>query len=92
MVRIQDSRGAFPAPRQKRLLYPNELRLDTLSTKHTQIDWQRQIAKREIILDTTDTMSAYLLKPEILGLLDAKKHPTYRMILDLMWTTGARIS
>ncbi|WP_231580251.1 site-specific integrase [Spongiibacter sp. IMCC21906] len=33
-----------------------------------------------------------MLKPEVLGLLDAEKHPTYRLILGLMWTTGARIS
>ncbi|MEJ2406331.1 MAG: hypothetical protein P8171_18945 [Candidatus Thiodiazotropha sp.] len=29
---------------------------------------------------------------EVLGLLRAEKHPTYRLILDLIWTTGARIS
>lgn len=92
MAQIQDSRGAFPVPRQKLLFYPNELRLDTLSTKHTQIDWQRLIAKLEMVLDTLDTMPAYLLKPEILGLLEAEKHPTYRLILDLIWSTGARIS
>ena len=37
-------------------------------------------------------MPSYLLKPEVLALLDADKHPTYRLILDLMWTTGARVS
>lgn len=88
MVRIQDSGGAFPAPRTKRLFYPNEPHLDTFPIQ----DWKRLIGKREIILDTVDTMPAYLVKPEILGLLDAEKHPTYCLILDLMWTTGARIS
>ena len=92
MVRIQDSGGAFPAPRPKRLFYPNEPRLDTFPIQHVQIDWKRLIAKREMVLDTVEAMPAYLLKPEILGLLDAEKHPTYRLILDLMWTTGARIS
>ncbi|MCG7946748.1 MAG: site-specific integrase [Candidatus Thiodiazotropha taylori] len=56
------------------------------------IDWDRLIAKRPLILETVDQMPVYLLKPEILGLLDAEKDPTYRLILDLMWTTGARIS
>jgi len=88
MVRIQDSGGAFPAPRPKRLFYPNEPRLDTFPIQHVQIDWKRLIAKREMVLDTVEAMPAYLLKPEILGLLDAEKHPTYRLILDLMWTTG----
>lgn len=92
MVRIQDSGGALPAPRPKRLFYPNEPRLDTFPIQHVQIDWKRLIAKRDMVLDTVDTMPAYLLKPEILGLLDAEKHPTYRLIDDLMWTTDARVS
>ncbi|MFA0812776.1 tyrosine-type recombinase/integrase [Microbulbifer epialgicus] len=57
-----------------------------------QIDWDRLIAKRSAVLETIDTMPVYLLKPEILQLLDAEKHPTYRLIFDLIWTTGARIS
>ena len=92
MERIQDSRGAFPASRPKRRFYPNEPRLDTFPIQHVQIDWQRLMAKHELVLDTVDAMPTYLLKPEVLGLLDAGKHPTYRLILDLMWTTGARIS
>ena len=56
------------------------------------IDWDRLIAKRPTVLATIDDMPAYLLKPEVLALLDEEKHPTYRLILDLMWTTGARIS
>ncbi len=50
------------------------------------------MAKRPTVLQTIDAMPTYLLKPEVLGLLEAEKHPTYRLILDLMWTTGARIS
>jgi len=57
-----------------------------------QIDWGRLMAKRSLVLKTIDTMPVYLIKPEILQLLDAEKHPTYRLILDLMWTTCARIS
>lgn len=57
-----------------------------------QIDWERLIAKRKLVLDTVDQMPAYLLKPEVLRLLDAEKDPQYRLILDLMWSTGARIS
>jgi integrase len=57
-----------------------------------EIDWDRLIAKRPLILKTVEQMPVYLLKPEVLGLLATEKHPTYRLILDLMWTTGARIS
>ena len=37
-------------------------------------------------------MPAYLIKPEVLFLLDEERDPTYRLIMDLMWSTGARIS
>ncbi|MEX2576469.1 MAG: site-specific integrase [Halofilum sp. (in: g-proteobacteria)] len=57
-----------------------------------EIDWDRVIAQRETVLATVGEMPTYLLKPEVLGLLAAEKHPTYRLILDLMWSTGARIS
>ena len=43
------------------------------------IDWDRLIAKRPLILETVDQMPVYLLKPEVLGLLDAEKDPTYRL-------------
>lgn len=56
------------------------------------LHWDRLIAKRPLILQTVVQMPVYLLKPEVLELLAAEKHPTYRLILDLMWTTGARIS
>jgi site-specific recombinase XerD len=56
-----------------------------------QIDWQRLMAKRDLVLDNVNAMPTYVLKPEVLGLLGAEKYPTYRLILDLMWTTGARI-
>lgn len=54
--------------------------------------YNRLIAKRPTVLKKINAMPAYLLKPEVLGLLEAEKHPTYRLIMDLMWTTGARIS
>ena len=91
MVRIQDSGGGFPAPRPKRRFYPNEPRLETFPIQHVQIDWQRLMAKRELVLDIMGAMPTYLLKLEVLCLLDAEKYPTYHLILDLMWTTGARI-
>jgi site-specific recombinase XerD len=56
------------------------------------IDWDRLVAKRPLVLDTVQAMPSYLLKPEVLTPLDAEKDPTYRLILDLMWTTGARVS
>jgi len=74
------------------LFYPVEVASDAFPIQSVQIDWDRLIAKRPTVLKTIDAMPVYLLKPEILVLLDAEKHPTYRLILDLMWITGARIS
>lgn len=59
---------------------------------HVEIDWERLIAKRPMLLESLDEMPKYLLKPEILGLLESETHPMHRLILDLMWTTGGRVS
>jgi len=60
--------------------------------QHVVIDWDRLVAKRPLVLDTVAAMPTYLLKPEILTLLAAEKDPAHRLILDLMWSTGARVS
>jgi len=60
--------------------------------QHVVIDWDRLVAKRPLVLETVHAMSSYLLKPEILALLAAEHDPMYRLIFDLMWTTGARVS
>jgi site-specific recombinase XerD len=82
----------FSRSRSRSLFQPVEEPPAVFPIQAVHIDWDRLIAKRPTVLATIDTMPVYLLKPEILGLLDAEKHPTYRLILDLMWTTGARIS
>lgn len=56
------------------------------------INWDRLMAKRGQVLLTSEEMPAYLLKPEVLRLLEMEQDPTYRLIMDLMWSTGARIS
>lgn len=81
----------FPQALPQRLFQPRPEPLDSYPIQ-VRIDWDRLIAKRPTVLQTIDAMPAYLLKPEVLGLLEAEKHPTYRLILDLMWTTGARVS
>ncbi len=89
------SDGPYPVPQPARrggLLRPLDPLHDVFPIQSVHIDWDRLIAKRPLILKTVEQMPVYLLKPEILGLLDAEKHPTYRLILDLMWTTGARVS
>lgn len=89
------SDGPYPVPQPARrggLLRPLDPLHDVFPIQSVHIDWDRLIAKRPLILKTVEQMPAYLLKPEVLGLLDAEKHPTYRLILDLMWTTGARVS
>jgi site-specific recombinase XerD len=92
MVQIPSSDNLFPARRPRRLFEPRIEPSVTFPIRTIDIDWDRLVAKRQTVLDTIDDMPTYLLKPEVLALLDAEKHPTYRLILDLMWTTGARIS
>ncbi|WP_228264130.1 hypothetical protein [Marinobacter alexandrii] len=50
------------------------------------------IDKRRLLLEILDTMPKYLLKPEVLTLLESETHAMHRLILDLMWCTGARVS
>jgi len=92
MVQKHVSDNRFPRAPANRLFYPVEEPVSHFPIQSVQIDWDRLLAKRSTVLETIDAMPSYLLKPEILNLLDAEKHPTYRLILDLMWTTGARIS
>ena len=91
---VENSRidRAISRSRSPRLFHPAEPPLPSFPIQAVEIDWDRLIAKRPTVLETIDTMPMYLLKPEVLALLDVEKHPTYRLILDLMWTTGARIS
>ncbi|WP_028877566.1 tyrosine-type recombinase/integrase [Teredinibacter turnerae] len=92
MVQKRHSDPGFTAPRPKGLFHHAEPPLSSFPIQSVRIDWDRLIAKRQTVLDTIDAMPAYLLKPEVVALLDAEKHPTYRLIIDLMWTTGARVS
>ena len=92
MVNSMQPDAHFPTHRPKRLFYPEIEPVNPFPITTVKIDWDRFRAKRKTVLETIDAMPMYLLKPEVLALLDAEKHPTYRLILDLMWTTGARIS
>lgn len=83
---------AFSAPRPSRVFVVPDAPAVTYPIQSVQIDWDRLRAKRPLLLATVPAMPRYLIKPEVLALLDAEKHPTYRLILDLMWSTGARVS
>lgn len=91
MVQNIVSDSLFLQPRPERLFHPMESPAVAFPIQSVRIDWDRLKAKRPIVLETIDVMPAYRIKPEVLDLLDAEKPPTYRLILDLMWTTGARI-
>lgn len=78
--------------RHPKLFFPIDAPVTEFPIQVIRIDWDRLKAQRPTVLQTIDEMPSYLLKPEVLTLLDMEKHPTYRLILDLMWTTGARIS
>lgn len=92
MVQKRLTDRGFTRPRPSTLFQPVEPPNVTFPIQSIVIDWERLQAKRSLVLDTVEAMPAYLLKPEIIALLDAEKDPTYRLILDLMWSTGARIS
>lgn len=95
MVQNRLSDTSFPSPaatRPMRLFARSEPPAVAFPIQSVRIDWDRLIAKRPVLLDTIGAMPAYLLKPEVLTLLDAEKHPRFRLILDLMWSTGARVS
>jgi len=92
MVQNTPIDNGFPKSRPNRLFHPVEAPVSHFPIQSVNIDWDRLIAKRPTVLNTIDQMPVYLLKPEVLVLLDAEKHPTRRLLLYLMWTTGARIS
>lgn len=60
--------------------------------QYVEIDWKRLFAKRAQLQRRPDGTFNFLLKPEVLTLLECEKDPMFRLIIDLMWTTGARIS
>lgn len=65
---------------------------ETFPIQSVQIDWELLIAKRPVLLKTEPAMPAYLLKPEILQLLSEEKHSDRRLMMEVMWCTGARVS
>lgn len=91
MVQMTASSKGFSLPPPDRLFHPEEAPSVVFPIQSVQIDWDGLVAKRPSILDTVDTIPAYLLKPGILVLLDAAKHPTHRLILDLMRTTDVQV-
>jgi len=50
------------------------------------------ISHRAIVLINIKTMPPYLFKSEVIRLLEVEKHPTYRLIIDIIWSTGALVS
>lgn len=92
MVQNDPNARELSRPLSNRLFYPAEEPVSSFPIQSVRIDWDRLKAKRATVLETIEDMPPYLIKTEIMILLDAEKHPTYRLILDLMWSTGARIS
>ncbi len=79
-------------PPCQRLFDPPEPPGVDYPVRFVQIHWDWLIAKRHLVLETTDLHQAYLLKPEVVKLLDAQKNTTHRLIMDLLWGTGGRVS
>ena len=89
---ITSARSFLRPSRNTRSLGFQERPLVSFPIQEVTIDWDRLIDKRPLLLETSDTMPKYLLKPEVLTLLKAETHPIHRLVLDLMWCTGARVS
>ena len=68
MVHIARSMAPIQAPR---LFFPEQRTEVAFPIQAVQIDWERLIAKRPMVLATLDEMPVYLLKPEMLALLAA---------------------
>ena len=68
--------GADPAPPVRRI----------------QIEWEYLIERRPIVLAHAQELPPYLLLPEVHRFLDTVLNEKYRLLCDLMWHTGARIS
>ena len=92
MVQKYPSAPEFRQQPRARLFHPDNSPSIVYPILHVEIDWERLIAKRPLLLKSIDDMPAYLLKPEVLELLALEKDLMYRLILDVMWSTGARIS
>jgi site-specific recombinase XerD len=73
-------------------LFASTSRAVSFPIQHVVIDWGRLIAKRHLVLETLNAMPSYLLKPEVLALINSEPDPRYRPIMDLMWTSGGRVS
>jgi len=60
--------------------------------KIARINWAYLLFLRPLVLHRYPKMPPYLFKPEVVQLLAAETDPMIRLILDLLWTTGAKIS
>ena len=66
--------------------------IERIAVESPYINWNEHIQRRPDVMREHSDMPDYLLKPEINRLRMRESHPTYRLIIDLMWATGARIS
>ncbi|MBV35836.1 MAG: integrase [Rickettsiales bacterium] len=69
-----------------------EMELDKTLTPRIEIPWRELIQQRGLALTTIDDMPMYLLKPEIKAIIQEESKTEYRLALELLWNTGARIS
>lgn len=92
MAHEKNSYAAFPRPHADRLFNAPERQANPFPIQVIKIDWEGLIANRSVLLASLNHMPTYLLYPEVQTLLKQEAHPTNRLIMDLMWTTGACIS
>ncbi|GHD29521.1 tyrosine-type recombinase/integrase [Halioglobus pacificus] len=92
MDNFYPTRNVFSPQAREKLFQERPVVANAFPINSVHIDWDRLIAKRPYVLETVDEMPAYLLKPEVVKLLNNEHNPQQRLILDLMWTVGGRVS
>ncbi len=93
MVQKRHVGSSFLAEQSSEQLFEKKSpELNTYPIQHVQINWDRLTAKRGQVLTLVEDMPAYLLKPEIVNLVSNEHEHSYRLIMELMWSTGGRVS
>jgi site-specific recombinase XerD len=82
MVHNLHNISRFPQPHAQRLFHTVEEPSVVFPIQSVHIDRERLVAKRPTVLEAVDTMPVYLVKPEVMLLLDADKHPMARQTVN----------
>lgn len=57
-----------------------------------EINWTYLMQTRCEVIQSNDDVPAYLLMPEVIGLIDSELHNTKRLVIEMMFILGCRVS